>query len=205
FLGIVPENLVAAGLDLEESAAGAVGFGDQHLVINNDWIGGINAFKILGPPGEVEINFSGLRLEGDQSAAGEDKAPAPALDGRQHRARVAGQLIGDLVFHLAGHLVEGDDAAAVALQLGEIAGVAPFRTAAHLHDEQVSLDDRRTADAKEILNDVELLPRIDFPDEFAVVEANAIEHAFRPEDVDAILVDHGTAARAVVVVVLVLV
>src|SRR5262245_38588056 len=74
-LGFIPDDVVAAGLDLEQRAAGAVGFGNEHLVVDDNRIRGIDALKIFGPPGKVELNFAGLRLKSDQSAACEDESP----------------------------------------------------------------------------------------------------------------------------------
>src|SRR5262249_5251407 len=139
--------------------------------------------------------------EADQTAAGEQEAPAAAADGGQHRAGIAGQLIGDAVLDLAGVLVEGDQAAAVALQVLEVHAVAAGRAAADLHQQQVALDDRCADDAEEVLDDPELLPRVHLPDEFAVGRPHAVEHALGAVDVDARAVHDGAAARAAVVAV----
>src|SRR2546421_236058 len=59
------------------------------------------------------------------------------------------------------------------------------------------------ADAEEVLDHAEILARIDLPDRLAVVGRDAVEHAFGGVDVDAVFINNGTAARAVVVAVLV--
>ena len=166
-------------------------------------IAGIGAFEDLGPPGKVKVDLAVGRVEGEQTAAGQDEAPAPAVDGRQHRTGIAGQLVADAVADLAGAFVEGDDARLVALDVAEMDLIAAGRTAAHLHDEQVAFHHRRAADAEEVLHDAELRPFIDLPDDLAVLGVDAVEHAFDAVAKDQIAVDDRGTAWAVVVAVLV--
>src|SRR5262249_22922587 len=153
----------------------------------------------------VEIDLARGRVQADQAAAGEQEAPAPPADRRHHRAGVAGQLVGRLVLDLAGVLVEGHQAAAVAGQLAERLAVAAGRAAADLHQQQAALDHRRAADAEEVLHDAELLLRIHAPDQLARLGLDAVQHALRAVDVDAVAVHDRAAARAVAVAVQVLV
>src|SRR5262249_18708586 len=131
--------------------------------------------------------------------------PAPLVDRRHHGDGVARQLVGDLVADLAGVLVEGDDAAAVALDLTERDLVALGRAAADLGDEQVALDHRRAADPAEVLHRREVLHAVQLPDDLAVRDAQTVQHPLRAADVDAVAVDDRVTARAVAVVVHVLV
>src|SRR5439155_1923465 len=72
---IAPNHVVATGLYLEHCGPDAVTLGDEHLVIDDNGAARVDALQALGPPGEVEIDLAGRRLEADQSAAGEDEAP----------------------------------------------------------------------------------------------------------------------------------
>jgi len=49
------------------------------VVAKHDRIGSVDAFEIFGPPGEMEIDLAAGGFEADQTAAGEDETPAPAL------------------------------------------------------------------------------------------------------------------------------
>src|SRR5262249_34359424 len=131
---------------------------------------------------------------------------APALPGnrRQHGTCVTRQLVGDAVAYLAGELVEGDEAAAVSLEVHRDFRT-PARTAADVDQEQVAFNDRRAADAEEVLHDAEVGAGVHLPDGLAVQDPHAMEYALGTVDVDAVAVDDRAAARAVVVVVKVLV
>ena len=125
----------------------------------------------------------------DQSAPGEREAPAAAADRGQLRRGIAGQLVGDGVLHLAGALVEGHDARAVALHAVHVESPGVLRlgrAAADHHDQQVALDDRRAAHAEEVLHDAELPGRIDLPQRLAVLGAHAVEHPLGAEQIDAV-------------------
>src|SRR5687768_17278882 len=102
------------------------------------------------------------RLEPDQSTTGKDKAPPTHIDGSYDGARVAGQLVGQPILFLAGPFVEGHDSRTVAGHAPRIHRWASGRTAADEHDQVLSLDDRRAADAKEILHNAVFLSRVDF-------------------------------------------
>ncbi len=147
----------------------------------------------------MKINLSRRWFQGRQTAARKDETAAAAIAGAQHRAGIAGQLIADLVADLAGELIESDHAAAVALliQAGKLS--AAGRTAADLGDQQVSLNHGRAADAEEILHHAKLGFRVNLPQQLAVLHAHAAEHAVGAVDVNAVAVDDGRAARAVVV------
>src|SRR5262245_46338160 len=91
-------------------------------------------------------------------------SPPRASTKHQQRAGVTGQFVGDAVADLARALVERHHAAAVALEAGEVVRVAPLGAAADLHDQQVVLDDRRAADAEEVLHDAEPVARVHLPE-----------------------------------------
>ena len=76
------------------------------------------------------------------------------------------------------------------------------RAAADLGDQQIAFDDRRAADAEEVLHDAEL-GRWCRPSrlQLAVVGSQAVEHPFGAIDVDAAVAHDGAATRAVVVAV----
>ena len=179
FLRFVAQNVVAVRLDLQERAAGAVAFGDEDLVADDDRIRRVDAFDVLGAEGKMEVNLAALRFERQQTAAREDETIAPIVDRRQDRARVAREFVADLIDDLAGQLVERDDAGAVGLErlIEEIARVAAGRTAADLCDQQVAFNDGRAADAEEILDDVEILVDVDAPDELSGVGFQAMQQA----------------------------
>src|SRR5437763_6325961 len=86
---VAPNHVVAARLNLEHSSSDAVTLGDEHLVADHDRTARVDTLQRLGPPGEVKIELAGRRLETDQSAAGEHKAPPPAVDGGRGRRGVA--------------------------------------------------------------------------------------------------------------------
>src|SRR5262249_1314209 len=142
-VSVGPDDFVFAWLDAQQGAADAVRLGNEDLVPDDHRVTGVDALQDWRPPGEVEIDLAGPGFKAEQPAAGEDEAPAPAVDGRQHGTGIARQLVGDAVLDLAGELVERDDPAAVALLVdgGKVATV--FRTAADLDDQQVALDHGR--------------------------------------------------------------
>src|SRR5207249_5675610 len=63
FLRVGPHDLVAAGPYLQERAAGTVGLRNKDLVLHYHWIRGVDAFQNSRPPGKVEINGPGGRVE----------------------------------------------------------------------------------------------------------------------------------------------
>src|SRR5262249_25806594 len=178
---IGPEHVVTARLHLEERTADAVTLGNEDTVTHHDGIAGVDAFKRLRPPGEMEIDFAVGWIHADQPAACEDETPAPAVDGGQNGPRVTRQFVGDLVFDFAGEFVEGDDAAAVSFLLERRKSAAARRTAANLHDQQIAFDHRCAADAEEVLDDTEVGLRIDLPDQLAVAHPDAVQHALCAE------------------------
>src|SRR5437868_2039014 len=111
----------------------------------------------------MKVNFAASRLKREKAAARQDKAPAPAVNRCQHRAGVAGEVLADLVFDLAVGLVEGDDRAAGAFEIGDIRKRPQrraFGIAADLDNQEVPLDARRAADPKEILHEMEIDARV---------------------------------------------
>src|SRR5262249_13708242 len=144
-------------------------------------------------------------IDRNEPAAGKHEAQPLLADRRQHGTGVASQLAGDAPLFLAGALVEGDDAGAVALDPGEVDLVAAGRAAADLHDQQIALDDGRAADAEEILHDAVILLRVHLPERLAIGSAQAVQHTFRAMKVDAVAVDDGAAAWAVAVTVAILI
>src|SRR5262249_11101334 len=136
-----PDDVVAAGFHFQEGGAGAVGFGDEDLRADDDGIGGVDALVIGGAPGEVEVDLAALGLEGEQAAAAEGEAPAAAVDGGEHGAGAAGEVVADLVLHLAAGFVEGDDGRAVRLHIAEVFLVTAGRAAADHDNQEVVLDD----------------------------------------------------------------
>src|SRR6185295_9118387 len=146
-----PDHVDAARLHFEHRAAHAVALGDHHEIAHDHRVARVHALQDLRAPRILEVDLAGRRLEADQAAAAEDEAPATVADGRDHRAGVARQLVGDIVLDLAAPLVDRDDAAAVALHLVRLDPRAVRRAAADLDDQQLAFDDRRAADAEEIL------------------------------------------------------
>src|SRR5207249_2891231 len=76
---------------------------------------------------------------------------------------------------------------------------APLRAAAHLHQEQITLDNGRTADAEEVRDDAKLLVRIHLPHQLAIAGPDAVQHSVGAEEVYPIAVHDRAAARAAVV------
>src|SRR5262249_12132789 len=140
-----------------------------------------------------------------QPAAGEDEPPAAVPDGRDDRARVAGQLVAHLIPDLAGLLVEGDDAAPRPLHFPGLDAGAAGRASADRDDQELAFHDRRAPHAEEVLRDRKLPGRVPLPDLRAVDGPETGQHALDAEEIDAVAVDHRAAAGARIVAVHVLV
>src|SRR5262249_7522897 len=138
-VGVAPDFLDAVGLHLQQDAAGTVGLGNEDAVAHYDRTTGVNALKRPRPPWVLEDGFASCRVDAEQAAAGEEEAPAPALDGRRHWAGVSGQIVAGLVPDFAGELVECDQGRAVALEPGEGNLVAAPWAAADHDEKQVAL------------------------------------------------------------------
>ncbi len=185
---IAPDHFVAARADPQQRAARSVALGDEDGVAYHQRRGGVDALQHPRPPGVVEVDRAAGGLEAEQAAAREDEAPAPAADGGQHGAGVAGQLVGDRVAHLAGALVERHHAAAVAAHLAGVDRGAPRWAAAHLQDEQIALDRGRAAGAEEVLHHPEALTGVHLPEQLAVAHLVAAQTPLGPEGVDALAI-----------------
>src|SRR5260370_171496 len=112
----------------------------------------------------MKIDLAASWFHGGQSAAGKDETPAPAADCGQRRDGVAGQFVRNLVADRAGELVKGDDAGMVPFQLRRRKRSTSRGAAADLSDQQITLNDRRTADTEEVLHKPKLGFRIVLPD-----------------------------------------
>src|SRR5262249_53699868 len=97
------------------------------------------------------------------------------------------------------------DPALVSFDFAERNALAVLGTAANLGDQEVAFDDRRTANAEEILHDAEFRLGVYLPDEFAIRGAKAVQHPLDAEDVYPIAVNYGAAPWTVIVAVLVIV
>src|SRR5262249_22598600 len=200
--GVGPHFLVpAARLQLQKRATDLVALGDEDLVADDDRVAGVDALDKFRPPPVVEVHFPGARLHRQQPAARKEQAQAALADGDDDRRGVAGEFVADLVLDLARVLVERHQGGAVAADVLDGFVAVPRRAATDLYQEQVALDERRAADAEEVLHDAELLVRVDLPGRLAVRHAHAVEHAFGAEDVDAVAVHDRRAAWPAVVVV----
>src|SRR5262249_54191000 len=121
---------------------------------------------------------------------------------------VAGQLVAQLVAHLAGEFVERHHARPIAMDTVQLTArhvLVLTRAAADLGDQQVPLDHRRAADSEEVLHHTELSRGVYLPNGLAVRDPHAMQHPFRAKGVYAIAIDHRRATRAVVVAVHVLI
>jgi len=127
------------------------------------------------------------------------------VDGRNDRAGIARQLVADAVANLAGHLVESDDAAAIAHHFAAVDLGRSRRAAADRHDQQLVLDDRRGADAEEVLDHPKGLGGVYVPDQTTIADPQATKPPLDAEGVDPVAVDQWTGARSVAVLVVVLV
>src|SRR5262249_21398035 len=107
--GIRPNDVRRAGFDFQQGASGTIGLREKDAIADDQRIDGIDALEDTGPPGELKINLAARRLESDQPPAGKYETPAPVVDGRQNRAGIARQLIGNAVADFAGFLVECDN------------------------------------------------------------------------------------------------
>src|SRR3954468_10061378 len=173
---VFPDDFVFAGRHFEEGAADAVGFADEHLVAGNDGHAGVDAFELLVAPRIMEIDLSSRGLESKKAAAAKGKAPAPIADRSELERGITGQLVADLVSDFAGELVEGDDPGAIRLNAIELPGsdlVRIGRAPTNHDDQQIAFDDRRAADAEEILNDAKILVEIFLPQRLAIGQAAA--------------------------------
>src|SRR4051794_24644476 len=103
----------------------------------------------------MKIDLAARRLEREQATARQHETITTIVDACDDRASVAGEFVAEFVDDLAGELVKCDDARAVVLEclFTQVLLRAAFRAAADLGDEQVAFDDRRAADAEEILDD----------------------------------------------------
>src|SRR5581483_1328201 len=191
---VLPDDLGAARRDAEQHTAAAVALGQQHPIADDNRVGRVDALQRLGPPRELERDVSCGRLEPDEPVPRPVQPEPPAADLGNGRAGIAGQFVGGAVPLLAGALVEHNDAAAVALQVAEVVRLRAGRAAADRDDQQVPFDERRPADAEEVLDDVVLRLRIDVPERLAVGRPDAVQHALGAVGVDAVAVHDRAAA-----------
>ena len=202
---VLPDHLVALAGDAQERGAGAVRLGDQHFVADHHRRRGVDALESRRAPGIEEALGAGRGVEGEQSAAREVEAETLAAHGADDRAGVARELVARSPAHLAGALVEGDEARAVAGDSTAVDRRRAGRTAADGHDQQLAVDQRGGGDAEEVLHEAEVALGVDLPDQAAVLGAAALEAPVDAVGVDAIAVDDRARARAVGVAVVVLV
>src|SRR5262249_35585439 len=80
-----------------------------------------------------------------------------------------------------------------------------FQAAAYLDDQQVAFNHRSAADAEKVLHHMELGARVDFPHFLAIRGLNAVKHPLDAVDVNPIAIHNRTAARPIVVAVVVLI
>src|SRR5579883_327303 len=189
FVLVGPDFLAVAGFDLQQGAARTVCFGDENAIAHDDGIAGVHAFENRRAPRIVKFDLARRRLQSHQTATREHEAPAAAVNRRQHRAGVAGCLVGDVITDLAGVFIESHDAAVVTL--GPIScrpRAIIVRTAADLGDEQIAFDNWRGTDAEKILPDIEVGEGIDPPNQLAIFDADTVQHPLDAVDVDAVAV-----------------
>ena len=132
-------------------------------------------------------------FESDKSTTAKSQAPPSTVDRGRLQGSVARQFVSDFVDLFSGVLVEGDNAAPVAIDIS-VTGIqlwAARRTATDHADQQITFDDRGTPYPEEILYHTLLFHGVDIPDGFSVIGAQAVQHTFRSVDVDTIAFDDG--------------
>ena len=202
---VLPDDFVATGLDPQQRTAAAVGFGDEHRVVDDHRVGGIDALQRAGAPREVEVDGPVGRVEADEASAGEHEAPAPVVNRRDHGAGVAGELIAERIADFTGRLGERNDPRAVARNLARVDPAAAWRATAHHRDQKIALDDRRAARTEEVLHDAETLGGSDLPEHAAVGHVVGAERALDAKGEYSLAVHHRRGAWAATVAVEVLV
>src|SRR5438132_14301162 len=74
-IGVGPDFLDAVVLYFQKDAAGAIGFGDEDTVADDDGAAGVGALQCPRSPAKVKTGLAGRRVEAQEAAPREQEAP----------------------------------------------------------------------------------------------------------------------------------